>query len=231
MESPPTFNELLDVVLREQWCTRRGCTTCGAVPFRTALQRIPRDEVLAGLRSLSAEFCYAHPDMLRLIIGETAMFPLAGDLKPILSGTAAGGVLDADIKARNQYYERERIREAFESPEATQQRRQARKAARLLATAPHRARKSESQKIIQAAAELLTSIPTEDILELVANDNLGVPARALGGLLYSRLAKHYATNSLGPREHSILSRFATDHAGHWKKLLEQLARRPCPSEG
>lgn len=104
-DTPSLLANLIATAERNSWCTQPLCTTCGSHDFRNALQEIPKDEVISGLRSLPTEFFYKHADMFRLIIQEISLFGVGGELLEPLEGTPAGDQLRCDIEYQNFKYE------------------------------------------------------------------------------------------------------------------------------
>ena len=221
LDPPPplSLEELIDVADRESWCVRPFCTTCGAVPFRTALSKIKREDVIAGLRLLTTELIMEHSSMFRLIISETAYFRIGGDLLGPLEGTPAGNQLNLDIECQNRRDEERSRYIDSQTPEAIAKRRTEIRAARKQATAPHRDRKLASQEMMREARILLASTPDKDVLALLGSKDLEAPMQAIGGLLYERLRKYYRGTPMDPVHRKILERLADLHLGHWKQLL------------
>lgn len=219
---PTSLAELIEIADRENWCTKTICTTCGAIPFRTALRHIPRDEVIAGLRHLPKEFFKTHKSMFLLIVQEVAFFPGGGDLLESLEGSLAGAQLRANIDYQNYRTKQRQAYLATQTPEAITKRRIKKKAARDEATAPHRSRKTSSHASIANAQKLLAAIPTDKILETVTKSDFGVPLRAIGGLLYKRLFDHFQLVEVTPIDKQLLFRLAKEHSGHWQKLVDHL---------
>lgn len=223
IEPPSSLAELIEFADRENWCTRPVCTTCGAIPFRTALRAIPRDDVITGLRSLSLEFLAKNADMFRLIVSEAAFSPTGGDLLDLLEGTPAANQLQLNIGFENMKYEKRQAYLATQTPEAIARRRAEKKAAKELSTAPHRDRKLASQNAIRAALQELDATPAHGILELVISKDFGIPRKVIGGLVYKRLIKHFKAAPIQPNDLIVLAKLAELHAGHWKKLLGRVA--------
>ena len=221
--APHSLADLIEVAERKNWCTKIVCTTCGAIPFRTALRGIPREDVVAGLRQLSSEFLGSHREMFRLIVRETAYFPIGGDLIDPLAGTPAEAQLRADIDRQNLRSEKRKAYLATQTPEAIAQRRAEKRTAKALATAPHREAKLASQQAIRDAARILQSTPVDNILHLIVTKDFGVPLRAIGGLTYNRLKEHYETTPIGRDHIDALTKLAAVHSGYWMKLLARFS--------
>lgn len=222
MTQPNSLDELIDMAIREEWCTQLFCTTCGARTFRGALAEIPRTEIIAGLRRLPREFVAGHREMFRTIVMEAAAFSSGKDLIVPLAGTPAGDQLHADIEYYESRLARQRAYLESQDPEAIKQRRAAKRAARQRATQPHRDRKSAMQETIREAATVLNSTPSAEIFSLLARHKFDAPAQAIGGLLYKRLASHFRQTPLLPEDIDVLKNLAAAHNGYWKKLLQRL---------
>jgi len=160
--------------------------------------------------------------MFRLIISETAYFPTGGDLVDPLAGTPAGVQLVANINHQDLMSERKAAYLAAQAPDAVARRRAEKKVARALATAPHRDKKSLYLKATKDASMLLNATSTNELLDMVISRDLGLPLRAIGGLVYTRLHKHYRTTPITPSDRVNLAKLAETHSGHWKKLLNQV---------
>lgn len=221
MDRFQAFSELVAAADRNKWCIRPVCTTCGAHAFRTALREIPREDVIAGLRLLSRDFLSKHADMFRLVVLEIS-FGVGGELLESLQGTPAGDQLRSNIDYQHRRHEEQQAYLSSQTQEAIAERRAAKKAARMLSTAPHRERKSASRDAIRAAAQELNAIPAKRILELLAGKDFGAPLQAIGGLVYERLKGHYKVEPIQSDDLRILSRLADLHNGHWKKLLDRV---------
>lgn len=220
---PPSLDELIAVAVRENWCVRYLCTTCGAIPFRTALRSIPREDVIAGLRSLSREFLTDQDELFRLIVSETAFLPIGGDLLPPLEGTPAGERLRFNIDWQNRKYEQRQAYLATQTPEAIAKRRADKKTAREQVTAPHRERKMAVQGHIQELIKVFEAIPADRLLKFINDERLEVPLHVVGGVVSHRLARHFAAVPVSAVELDILTRLAEDHQGYWRKLLDKVS--------
>lgn len=221
LPSPSSLEELIDVAERENWCTKPFCTTCGSVSFRAELGKIKREEVIAGLRLLTAEFIAEHSGTFRLIIRDTAYFGFGSDLLGPLEGTPAGNRLNLDIERQERREDDRRRYLDSQTPEAIVKRRVEIRAERKEATAPHRDRKLASQETMREARILLDSTPDKDVLTLLDGKGLGAPMLAIGGFLYERLRKHYRGIPMEPSQREILKKLADLHLGHWKQLFDK----------
>ncbi len=103
-DNPSAFTKLIDDANCNGWCTRPFCTTCGSQDFRVRLSKIPREEVIAGLRQLSSDFLSEYSDMFRLVILEISLFGIGGELLDLLEGTPAWVQLRADIDNQDRNY-------------------------------------------------------------------------------------------------------------------------------
>lgn len=246
MANEIAFIALAEGVDREEFCVSSFCTTCGCRPFRNALKAIPKEDVITGLRHLSLGFLVKHSDMFQLVILEITPYEIyteifesldgtpadevldslagtpVGELLDALDGTPAGERLRTYIEYRYNRHVRWKAYLVRESPEAIAERVARRKAAREIFTAPHRLRKSESQNSIRVAMQALKMTPDVSILAFVERNDLGVPLRAIGGLVYDRLLRHYLATPIHTEDLKILSQFAGLASGHWKKLLIRL---------
>ena len=217
--SPLSLEELIDVAERENWCTKPFCTSCGAVTFRAALNKIKREDVIAGLRLLTTKFIMEHSSMFRLIISETAYFGFGSDLLGPLAGTPVGNRLNLDIERQERREDNRHRHLDSQTPESIAKRRVEIRAERKEATAPHRDRKLTSQEMMREARILLDSTLDKDVLALLDGKDLGAPMQAIGGFLYERLRKYYRGTPMDPVHRKILERLADLHLGHWKQLL------------
>lgn len=218
-----SFSELIEIAKRENWCVSPGCTTCGAKTFRIALKEIQHDDIIAGLRMMTDRFLSENSDMFRLIIAETSAFGFGGELLEPLVGTPAADQLRANIDYQNRRDQERLEYAASQTPEAIAQRRLEKKAEGLLATAPHRERKAESQDVIRAVAREVDQIPAGSILAALSSKEFGVPLPAIGGLVYKRLVGYYRVEPILTKDLAFLSSLAQAHAGYWKKLFDRLS--------
>lgn len=223
---PSTFSELVEISKQENWCVRPRCTTCGAINFRKALQKISREKIISGLRSLSEDFLANNKDLFCLTIEEISIFGVGGELLEPLKGTPAASELRSNIDFQNRIEEKRRAYAASQTPEAIASLREKKKAEAILQTAPHRERKLASLEIIRAAAQELEKLSPDKILTIIAENNFGISPQALGGLVYKRLAEHYKHETIHNNDLNTLSFLATNYAGYWKKLLERINRLP-----
>lgn len=224
-KKPNSFADLLKISTEENWCTRPYCTTCGAMPFRTALKKLPKEEVINGLRELSRDFIFAHDDLFRLVTLEISLFGYGGELLGPLSGTPAGEQLKLNIKFQLERDERRIAYAASQTPEAIALRRTEIKAARLLATKPHRDRKDKIQGIVHAVTKELIKTPSEAILKLALTKDFGLSPRVIGSLVFKRLSEHYRTQSMSSEEISDLNLLANQYGGFWMKLQSKIVSR------
>lgn len=215
--------DLIEAAELGRWCTRPFCTTCGTHPFRTALRKIPRDTVIAGLRLLSIDFLSKHPDVFHLVISEISFFGIGGELLDSLEGTPAGEQLRTNIACQNRQHEKRKAYLAANTQEVIAARQAQKRSERERSTAPHRERKAASEIVIRAAAQELAETPPALVLELVTRKNFGVHLKALGGLVYERLITHYRSIPIRDDDLHTLSLLAERHSGHWRKLLDQLS--------
>lgn len=227
VKQPTSLAELIDMAIREEWCTRLFCTTCGARTFRDALRGIPRAEVIVGLRRLPREFVAAHQEIFRMIVMEAAAFPSGEDSVAPLAGTPAGDQLRVDVEFHKLRREKQGAYLESQAPEAIERRRAAEKAARQRATEPHRERKTAMQELVRAAATVLESTPPAEILSMLARNELAAPLQTIGGLAYKRLASHFRRTPARPEDIDVLRRFAAMHKGYWKKLLDRVISMPA----
>ena len=216
-----TFADFIDIAIRENWCARIGCTTCGSHPFRAALREIPQEDVIVGLRGWSSGFLSNNADMFRLVVLEISDFGVYRVLRD-LSGTPAGEQLRNDIDYWHRECERRKDYLASQTPEAIAARRVKKKADRALSTAPHRERKLALRAAVRVAAMEIDGTHPELILGLISQKNFGVPLRVIGGLVYERLVRHYRVEPIRADDLRVLSEFADAHSGHWKKLLDRV---------
>lgn len=220
--SPSTFSELIAVSKLENWCVRPGCTTCGAIGFRKALQKISRDEIISGLRSLTEDFLVDNKDLFRLTIEEISIFGVGGELLEPLDGTAAASELRSNIDYQNRISEKRRAYAASQTPEAIAASREKRKAEAISRTEPHRERKLASHEMIRKVAKEIEATPSDKILGIIAAKEFGISPQALGGLVYKRLAEHYKREPISGADLKALNYLATNYAGYWQKLLDRI---------
>jgi hypothetical protein len=223
-DAPSSLAKLISTAERNSWCTQPLCTTCGSHDFRNALQEIPKDEVISGLRSLPTEFFYKHADMFRLIIQEISLFGVGGELLDPLEGTPAGDQLRSNIEYQKRKYDSRKAYLATQTPEAIARRRAQKKADKENATAPHRERKAASETEIRTIQAELNSMPVEHILQFVETRNFNVSLQVIGGLIYKRLRDYYKTTSIPRDDLGVLSLLADRHSGHWRKLFDQVTQ-------
>jgi hypothetical protein len=223
-DATSSLAKIIATAERNGWCTQPLCTTCGSHDFRSALQVIPKDEVISGLRLLPTEFFYKHADMFRLIIQEISLFGVGGELLDPLEGTPAGDQLLSNIEYQNSKNDSRNAYLATQTPEEIARRRAQKKADKENATAPHRERKATSETEIRAIQAELNLMPVEQILQFVEARNFNVSMQAIGGLIYKRLCDYYKTTSIQRVDLGVLSLLADRHAGHWRKLFDQVTK-------
>jgi hypothetical protein len=223
-DGPTALACLIDTAKRKGWCTTPGCTTCGSQEFRHALRKLPKEEVIKGLRLFSSDFLSEHDDTFRLVILETSLFGVGGELLDPLEGTPAGDQLQANIDYQRRDYERREADLASQTIEVINERRAQRKTDKERVTAPHRDRKAASENEILAIKSELQLVPVEHILQFVEGKKFDVPMQAVGGLIYKLLLDHYKKNPIQHDDLRVLSLLADRHSGYWRKLFNQVSQ-------
>lgn len=224
MNTPTSFAKLIDLATKEHWCTRLLCTTCGSHPFRTALNEIPRDDVIAGLRELSDEFLSKNKDMFRLIIREIAFFNIGGELLEPLAGTPAAVHLQRNIDFINSKYDRRKAYEATQTPEAIASRRSEKKRLLEQLTQPHRDRKLVQDSALQVFTATLNQTSDDYLVKEIFLNCPESLMRSIGGLMFSRLLSHYKKVKMDSTELEKIKLLSEKYSGHWSKLLEKLSQ-------
>lgn len=220
---PFKLANLIDIAIKNEWCTKPYCTTCGAKEFRQALKEIPRESIIEGLRLLSNEFLSNYDDIFRIIIMEISLWGFGGELLDDLSGTPAEEQLRYNIEYQNREIERRNVYNASKTPQAISERRIQRKTERLKSTEPHRERKAATVSSIKTIASEIAEIPSDHLLRTIASGNFSVPLKVVGGLVYKRLYKYYKSIPIGNEDLIFLSFLAENHSGYWKKLLDKVS--------
>lgn len=223
MNTPTSFAKLIDLATKEHWCTRLMCTTCGSHPFRNALNQIPRDYVIAGLRELSDEFLSKNKDMFRLIIREIAFFNIGGELLEPLAGTPAAAHLQRNIDFINSKYDRRKAYEATQTPEAIASRRSEKKLLLEQLTQPHRDRKLVQDSAVKEIAAALKEIEDQKLLNRILQSCPETYMRSIGGVTFKRLLSHYKKVRIEERELESLKTLSDKYSGHWRKLYAEVS--------
>ncbi len=219
MENTEIFKNLISKVIDEKWCTKFYCTTCGAMPFRKALQKISRLELIAGLRELDEYLVTYDRGMFLYIIDELSNLPLGTDLLPELLGTPAGNQLQKIINYETARIKKSNDLEKFNSIESIADRKIDRKNRRLLATEPHRTKKYSNTEIIKSLINKLDSTSDSQLLEDIDThvpDKLKI---SFGGIYYKRISTYCRNNELTINELTLLKKFALLTGGFWLKIL------------
>ena len=161
--------------------------------------------------------------MFRLIVLEISALPTGWDLLEDLNGTPAAEQLRANIAYQNERAAARLAYEASQDPAAVAQRRAEKKAERLRATAPHREKKSASQRAILETLPQLEYVEDAQLLGKIMNANICAPMEAIGGIFYKRLLSHYRSRGASDDDLERLAALAVKHGGHWAKLLSKIS--------
>jgi hypothetical protein len=219
--APESFSDLLDVSDRENWCTKPVCTTCGAVPFRSALRSLSREAVIAGLRTLSIDYLHDRGDMFHLIVAEISR---AGgrDLLAPLDGSDAAVFLHSEIAAWERRCRERSARLASLSPEAVAARRAEKAAVRDAALRARMERKAVRETALVGPIGIARTLHAGAIVRWAARELSEAQRQAIAGVVYRRLAAFYLDNPISSADMLDLTALAEKAGGHWAKLLRRI---------
>ena len=115
-----SLGELIDAALKQRWCTKSYCTTCGSTQFRQALSKMPRQVIVTGLRSIEEEFLSERRDLVTTIFEQAAYFPDARDMLEPLAGTPAATFLEKTVRYEDERRAKRHEWDRFQAPEAVE---------------------------------------------------------------------------------------------------------------
>jgi len=197
---------------------------CGEnVGFRLFVRALRREEVIENLRMLSQEMCDGHVGTLRTVFADVSLFrgiEAGTDLVEPLRGTPAGAVLESAIRHAQERYDIWYAKICFSSPEAAQERAEARKK-RIAEDQVIRAkRRVELDKKLLRFRKALDQLDLDRLLSDLQGLEDPFVFRAVGGIAYPVLREYLRHGKLNEAELVLLKKFASNHRGYWAKLLK-----------
>ncbi len=84
--------------------------------------------------------------------------------------------------------------------------------------------KSADKDVKRSVIEMLSSLPTTPLLEVISKDDFQIPKRAIGGMVFERIQDHIRKGEISPGDKIAINALAIAHGGHWKKLERLIAR-------
>ena len=207
-----------------KWCKRLYCTTCTARNLRAALAAHSSAEIIESLKALDDDFIASNFDLFLFAVVNASKHSSPEDTLFMLGATPAAGYLRLAIAHHAAGIERSRKYGEKNSPEALRALRLAKKTRQLNASQPHRDLKSADKDVKRSVIEMLNSLPTTPLLEVISKDDFQIPKRAIGGMVFDRVFEQIRKDEVSPDDKSKIRSLAIAHGGHWKKLESLLFR-------
>ena len=214
-----SLGELIDAALKQRWCTKSYCTTCGSTQFRQALSKMPRQVIVTGLRSIEEEFLSERRDLVTTIFEQAAYFPDARDMLEPLAGTPAATFLEKTVRFEDERRAKRQEWDRFQAPEAVEQRRIQ---AKDDAAAKHAMRREQSADTFALIRSKFDDMPDRSLLREAFMADYRFNLGAVGGVLFGRLLSYYRDHQISQADLAMLDELASRHGGHWGKLREAL---------
>ena len=212
------LDDLVEKAVKDGWCTTPFCATCGAHEFRNELNKIPREKVVEGLRTLPADFLAINRDLFQVVVLDIAYLPQGRDLLDDLAGTAAGEELQRQIDHWDSRMSRVR-----EAEEAIARGKLEREASRRLTSEVHNERKKRNDLQLQQSLLLVKEKEGKALVDAIRLIISSAPSvhlmRSLGGHLHPKLEKAVRANSLADDEVELIKQLGAKYSGHWAKLV------------
>ena len=207
-----------------KWCKRLYCTTCTARNLRAALAAHSSAEIIESLKALDDDFIAANFDLFLFAVVNASKNSSHEDTLNTLGATPAAGYLRLAIAHHAAGIERSRKYDEQNSPEALRALRLAKKTRQLNASQPHRDLKSADKDVKRSVIEMLNSLPTTSLIEVISTDDFEIPKRAIGGMVFERVKEQIRKDEVSPDDKIAISALAIAHGGHWKKLERLIVR-------
>ena len=84
--------------------------------------------------------------------------------------------------------------------------------------------KSADKDVNRSVIEMLDSLLTTPLLEVISKDDFEIPKRAIGGMVFERIQEHIRKGEISPGDKIAIGALAIAHGGHWKKLERLIVR-------
>ena len=224
MNSGNLIEEINERANAGKWCKRLYCTTCTARDLRAALAAHSSAEIIESLKALDDDFIATNFDLFLFAVVHASKNSSPEDTLNTLGATPAAGYLRLTIAHHAAGIERSRKYDEQNSPEALRALRLAKKTRQLNASQPHRDLKSADKDVKRSVIEMLNSLPTTRLLEVISKDDFQIPKRAIGGMVFDRVFEQIRKDEVSPDDKSKIRSLAIAHGGHWKKLESLLFR-------
>jgi hypothetical protein len=92
------------------------------------------------------------------------------------------------------------------------------------ASRPHRDLKSAGKGVERSVIEMLSSLPTESLLEIRSTDDFEIPKCAIGGMVFERVKEQIRKDEVSPDNKNAISALAIAQGGRWKRLERIIVR-------
>lgn len=224
MNSGNLIEEINERANAGKWCKRLYCTTCTARALRAALAAHSSAEIIESLKALDDDFIAANFDLFLFAVVNASKHSSPEDTLFMLGATPAAGYFRLAIAHHAAGIERSRKYDEQNSPEALRSLRLAKKTRQLNASQPHRDLKSADKDVKRSVIEMLNSLPTTSLIEVISTDDFEIPKRAIGGMVFERVKEQIRKDEVSPDDKIAISALAIAHGGHWKKLERLIVR-------
>ena len=207
-----------------KWCKRLYCTTCTARDLRVALAAHSSAEIIESLKALDDDFIATNFGLFLFAVVNASKNSSHEDTLNTLGATPAAGYLRLAIAHHAAGIERLRKYDEQNSPEALRALRLAKKTRQLNASQSHRDLKSADKDVKRSVIEMLNSLPTTSLIEVISTDDFEIPKRAIGGMVFERVKEQIRKDEVSLDDKIAISALAIAHGGHWKKLERLIVR-------
>ena len=230
MNSGNLIEEINERANAGKWCKRLYCTTCTADDLRAALAAHSSAEIIESLKALDDDFIATNFDLFLFAVVHASKNSSPEDTLNTLGATPAAGYLRLAIAHHAAGIERSRKYDEQNSPEALRALRLAKKTRQLNASQPHRDLKSADKDVKRSVIEMLNSLPTTSLIEVISTDDFEIPKRAIGGTVFERVKDQIRKDEVSPDDKIAINALAIAHGGHWKKLERLIVRAAQTSD-
>jgi len=224
MNSGNLIEEINERANAGKWCKRLYCTTCTADDLRAALAAHSSAEIIESLKALDDDFIAENFDLFLFAVVNASTHSSPEDTLNTLGAKPAAGYLRLAIAHHAAGIERSRKYDEQNSPEGLRALRLAKKARQLNASQPHRDLKSADKDVKRSVIEMLNSLLTTPLLEVISKDDFQISKRAIGGMVFERIQEHIRKGEISPGDKIAINALAIAHGGHWKKLERLIVR-------